>query len=187
MRVDVERELLESAELFGRLLLHELREPDLEQLTQPEVAAALFEVGVDVAPLRGQVDLDELAVEFLAAFLAPKQGGPLVQSLWTAGSYEGDSAVALRALAAAAGVEFDRAVARGAAQDHLGCILQLWAVSCEAQPEVARRIERDHLAWSLAPLERLAAGEGFYAGVSRGTAALVRAILEQAGSNERPS
>jgi TorA maturation chaperone TorD len=180
---EVEGELVESAELFARLLLHELGETDVAQLTQPEVAQVLAEVGVDVAPLRGDVDLDGLAVEFLEAFLAPKQGGPLVQSLWTAGSYEGDSAVAVRALARAAGVEFDREAARGAAHDHLGCILQLWAVACVAQPEVARRIERDHLAWSLAPLERLAAGEGFYAGLSRGAASLVRAILAGAGAD----
>jgi TorA maturation chaperone TorD len=174
--VEVEGELIESAQLFARLLLHELREADVAQLAQPEVAEALAQVGVDVTLLGSGVELEELAAEFLEAFLAPKQGGPLVQSLWTAGSYEGDSAVTVRALAQAAGVEFDREAARGAAHDHLGCILQLWAVSCTAQPEVARRIERDHLAWALAPLDRLSLGEGFYAGVARGTAALVRAI-----------
>ena len=55
-----------------------------------------------------------------------------VQSLWTEGSYEGDSAVAVSKLAQAARFDFDRGSAHGAPKDHLGSILLLWAALIRA-------------------------------------------------------
>ena len=169
------------ARLFGRLLLFEIDERMRSELTQPEVAAALQELGVDTGMLIG-ADLDELACEFLETFVQPEEGGPLVQSLWTEGSYEGDAAVAIRKLAEVGAVEFDRAAARGASHDHLGSILWLWAELRLETPELAAHLVQQHLTWAGAPLRRIAEGEGFYANLS---AALLRFLRDlHAWSNE---
>jgi len=172
---------VEVALLLGHLLLFELDEPMRERLLEPELAAALLEVGLDVEPLRG-ASLDELASEYLETFLQPKSGGPLVQSLWTSGTYEGDAAVSVRKLAEAGGFELDAAAARGAAADHLGCLLLLWARARVEDPRISRRIEEQHLGWALPPLGRIAAGEGFYPGLAR---ALQRFIEGCTDASER--
>lgn len=153
------------ARLFGRLLLFEIDERMRSELTQPEVAAALLELGIDTDVLH-DADLDQLAAEFLETFVQPEHGGPLVQSLWTEGSYEGDSAVAIRKLAEVGAVEFDRAAARGASHDHLGSILWLWAELRLETPELAAHLADHHLAWAGPPLRRIAGGEGFYANLA---------------------
>ena len=172
---------VEVALLLGHLLLFELDEPMRERLLEPELAAALLEVGLDVEPLRG-ASLDELASEYLETFLQPKSGGPLVQSLWTSGTYEGDAAVSVRKLAEAGGFELDAAAARGAAADHLGCLLLLWARARVEDPRISRRIEEQHLGWALPPLGRIAAGKGFYPGLAR---ALQRFIEGCTDASER--
>ena len=173
-----EDNLSDVARLFGRLLLHEVDEGMRAELCAPELSAALSSVGVDTG-LLVEADLDQLAAEFLEAFLQPAEGGPLVQSLWTQGNYEADCAVTVRKLAEAAGVDFDRQAARGAPQDHLGCILLLWAEVREPATAVAERLEQEHLAWALAPLARIAAGEGFYAGVARAVGAFLRELTAE--------
>lgn len=175
-----------TARLFGRLFLFELDEDTRVQLVEPEFAAALGQVGISVAPLEAPDALDALAVEFFEAFVQPQEGGPPVQSLWTEGSYEGDAAASVRRLAEAVGVEFDRAAARGAPHDHLGCLLLLWAETREARPDVAERLEAEHLAWARAPLGRLAAGQGFYADVSRATLAWLEELLAPRPSGGAP-
>lgn len=162
MNATTNSELAAVAELLAGLLLHELDGPRLAELQQEELATALEALGLQVRGLDPERDLDELAVEFLEAFVQPAEGGPLVQSLWTGGTYEGEPAVIVRKLAQVAGVEFDRAAARGAAHDHLGCILLLWAATQESAPEVAERLREEHLRWALPPLARLARGKGFY-------------------------
>lgn len=119
--------------------------------------------------------LDERAADYHDLFLSP-QGGPLVQSLWTEGRYEGTPAARIRQLAASAGLELDGEAARGAAPDHLGCILRLWCATREAQPEVAGELCEHHLSWSLRPLERIAHEGGLYGGLARITLGVVREI-----------
>ncbi|MEM7310692.1 MAG: molecular chaperone TorD family protein [Planctomycetota bacterium] len=169
-------ELAAVARLFGRLLLHELDEEGRAALLEPEVSEALIALGLELDELAPGCDLDQLAAVYLEAFLQPREGGPLVHSLWTGGAYEGEPAVAVRRLAAAAGVELDRAAARGAPPDHLGCLLFLWAATCEEAPEVAARIEADHLGWAFAPLARTGAGKGFYPSLARAVAAFLREL-----------
>lgn len=162
-----------AARLFAELLLCEVDAARLAELRQPEVATALAAVGVDVT---GDVDLDELAAEYFETFVNPNKGAPPVASLWTSGEYEADAARALRELAKAAALDFDRDAARGAPVDHLGSILLLWCSARERAPEVADRIARDHLAWvdrALAPVRGRA---GFYGAVTSATAACVEAI-----------
>ena len=43
----------------------------------------------------------------------------------------------------------------------------------ERAPEVAERLQEDHLAWSLAPLRRSGSGDGFYAQLARSVSAFV--------------
>ena len=148
MNVDEGNALEQVARLFGQLLLHELSADDLERLREPEVLEALAAVGVDVPP--ADTPLDELAAEFFDTLLRPEHGPP-VQSLWSGGSYEGDSAAMIRKLAEAAALDFNKSAARGAPLDHIGSILLLWAEARERAPEVAERLQEDHLAWSLAP------------------------------------
>jgi len=168
--VDEGRALEQVARLLGNLLLHELSADDLERLRAPEVSAALLAVGVELPG--PETSLDDLAGEFFANLLRPEFGPP-VQSLWQSGSYEGDSAAMIRKLAAAAALDFDKQAARGAPLDHIGCVLLFWAEARERAPEVAERLQRDHLAWSLAPLRRIGSGEGFYAQLARAVSAFV--------------
>ncbi len=174
--IDDGGELEAAAELLGRLLLHELDEGQRALLVTPEFAQALAEVGIDTHELTSAGNLDELAAQFFELFVQPQSGGPLVQSLWVHGSYEGDCAVAVRKLSEAAGCEFDPAAARGAPHDHIGCIVLLWATLRESAPEAATRLQREHMAWAIAPLSRIGEGSGFYAGVARAAVALLQEI-----------
>lgn len=158
------------------LLLRELDRSGLEGLRREELAAFLGEAGIELPPSEGEAAwLDERAADYHDLFLSP-QGGPLVQSLWTEGRYEGTPAARIRQLAASAGLELDGEAARGAAPDHLGCILRLWCATREAQPEVAGELCEHHLSWSRRPLERIAHEGGFYGGLARITLGIVREI-----------
>ena len=162
-----------TAQLIGRLLVNELDSKTRAALQQPDTAEALLAAGLDVSSIPPQ---DELDAQFLDTFLIPKQGGPLVQSLWAEGNYEGQSAVAIRKLAEAAGAEFNKSAARGAAHDHLGCILLLWAEVKESMPEIAQQIAAEHLEWSLEPLDRISKSTGFYPDLAGITAAFIRTV-----------
>lgn len=178
MTDDREEALRATARLFGQLFLFELDEETRAQLVAPEFAQALEQVGISVAPLEEPEPLEQLAVEYFEAIVQPKLGGPPVQSLWGEGTYEGQSAVAVRKLAVAAGVEFDRGAARGAPHDHLGCLLLLWAETKGTRPDVAERIEADHLDWARVPLSGLArSGKGFYPDLGRAALAWLAEIM----------
>ena len=168
--------MVETARFLGRLLLHEVNEELRGAMVQPDLASALAEMGIDVSDLPST---DELAAEFMETFIHPPEGGPPVQSLWQYGTYEGDCAVTIRKLAEVAGVEFDRAMARGAPNDHLGCILLLWASVRSHAPEVAERLEEEHMAWALGPLGKIAERESFYGAVSRATGSFIRELSER--------
>lgn len=162
-----DREALRAvAELAGVLLLRELDGPALERLRAPGVAAALAERGL-VLPEESTQEawLDDRAAEYHDRLLRP-DAGPLVQSLWTEGRYEGEAAARVRKLAEHAGVTFQREQARGAAVDHLGSLLLLWAATDEHAPAVAAEIARKHLAWAGPGLASLERGGGFYGGVA---------------------
>ena len=166
-------ELGEVARLVGRLLLREVDAATLAELRAPELAEALAAVGL-ATPAPQPDEVATLGAEYFEAFVQPEHGGPPVQSLWTDGTYEGDAAVAVRKLAEAAALDYDRAAARGAPHDHIGSVLCLWAAARERAPEVAARLARDHMGWAQRPLGRQAhAGTGFYSDVARTACALI--------------
>lgn len=170
-------EVLRSLAAFlGRVLLRELESEQLDQLREGEVGAALLGLGVEL-PARFEQDdwLDERAAEYHELFLRPEPG-PLVQSLWTQGRYEGDAAVRVRELAELADVEYQREAARGAAVDHLGSLLLLWSSTVDRSPAVADEIARAHLAWAGRPLQRIRAGGGFYGAIASATLTLLPLI-----------
>ena len=176
---EIDPRLRQAARLFGQLLV---REPDaglLEELTAPEVAAALGEVGVEL-PASTAENVDALAAEFFEAFVNPRDGGPLVQSLAESGHYEADAAQAVRKIAAQLGVDLDADAARGAAPDQLGAELLLWVEIAERAPESARDFAVGHLAWAAPFLRRhvaLSSGRapttGAYAPICAATADLI--------------
>lgn len=150
------------ARFFGSLLVFELDGERLVELRAPDVAPALSALGIDAPEASTPAAIDELAAEFHELILRPAEGGPLVQSLWTSGSYQGDAAVKAKQLADVAALEFDDEAARGAQPDHLGTLLLLWAETRVFAPEVAARVEQEHFRWALTPLAQLARGGGFY-------------------------
>jgi len=165
-----------SAELIGALLLREVDGESLERMREPQLAAALAEFGVELPEIAAQTEwLEERGADYHDLFLRPETG-PLVQSLWTQGRYEGDAAVRVRQLAEAAGVEFQPEAARGAAPDHLGSLLLLWAATDERVQVVADEVANEHLAWSSAPLQRVESAGGFYGSLAKVAAELVEAI-----------
>ena len=165
------------AALLGQLLLRELDAVDLASLRNAEVGRALDDLGLSLpAPGSDDAWLEGRGVEYHDLFLRPDSGGPLVQSLWTEGRYEGEAAVRVRQLARAAGVDFQRQAARGAPVDHLGSLLLLWAAADEESPEVAAELQRAHLDWALAPLGRIEVTGGFYGGVARAASGLLRQL-----------
>lgn len=155
------------ARLFGTLLLHELDLEMLVELREPEVVSSLSSLGITVPEASTRDEIDRLAAEFHELILRPQTGAPLVQSLWTSGSYQGDPAVTLKKLADVASLEFDADEARGAEPDHLGVILLLWAETRGFAPEVADRIEADHIGWAVTPLGALGRDPGFYGQLGR--------------------
>lgn len=168
-----------AARMFGRLLVRELDPATLRELEQPAVRAALAELHI-VVP--SEADLDVLAHEWLRCFLHPPQASPPVHSLFRDGNYSGDAAVAVRRIAAAAGLE-PAAGARNAPPDHIGSILLLWADLTDRRPDLARLLEREHMQWAERALLRVlpppeADSSGFYEAVARATVSLVRQIRE---------
>lgn len=161
------------ARLLGQLLLCELDDRMIEVLQSPEVDAALRAVGV-VPP--APAEREELAAAFFDTLVRPRHGAPPVESLWRVGQYESESTGIVRKLAAAANLELDRTVARGAPPDHLGSLLLLWCETQASVPEVAARIARDHLAFAERALAVPARGEGFYAAVCAVTVEVVARI-----------
>lgn len=162
-------DLAGTARLLAELWLRELDRARWDALASPEVRGALEEIGIDLPLEPTKATLEELAAEYFERVVQPEEGGPLVQSLWSGGTFEGDAAVALRKLAEELDLGFDRGASRGAPVDHLGSILWLWSEVAVDAPEVARHLETAHLRWSVAPLRRLRDGSGFYAGVAGAT------------------
>lgn len=165
--------LVEPARLIGRLLVREIDAGMLAELTRGDVRDAIAGIGID---LPASADFDALANEYFEALLHPTDGFPPVQSLWQVGQYDGDSAVSVRSIAAAAAREIAPG-ARGAPPDHLGCILLLWAELFRERPELADRLRRDHLRWAIHALAPLAQRPGFYGSVAAAAVALIREIV----------
>lgn len=166
--------LVPVATLLGQWLLRELTVRDLALLRRPEVMQSLTALGIQ--PLAAGDDpalLDQLAAEFYAGLITPRQSSPLVQSLYEEGRYEGQAAHAVRALAAAAGLKHAPAVARGAAVDHIGSLIVLWSQLVERWPAGAAHLAQRHLRWAHEPLRQLAAQQGFYGQLAHATERLL--------------
>jgi TorA maturation chaperone TorD len=174
--------LVPAARLLGRLLVRELDDATLVELTEPAIAAALADLGIHLPAASA---LPQLAADYFDLFVRPASGLPPVQSLWREGQYDGQAAIAVRAIAAAAGRELAEG-ARGAPPDHLGCILLLWAELCDERPELAVRLAQDHMAWGERALQAAAALTGFHADVARVTVGLLREITGQPAASARP-
>jgi len=172
-----ERATLQAvAELVGRLLLKEVDAELLEQMADPKLAEVFNDMGVDFPTSANESSwLEERGADYHDLFLRPETG-PLVQSLWTQGRYEGDSTVRVRQLAQTAGVEFQRAAARGAAPDHLGCLLLLWARTDGRVQVVADELTGAHLRWAEIPLQRIQTSGGFYGAVATLALTLIVAL-----------
>lgn len=168
-----------AARLFGRLLVRELDAATLAELAVPHVAAALAALDV---PLPAADELEQLAADYHARWLEPRTSPPPIHSLFRDGHYNGEPARAVRAIAAAAGLEL-AAGARGAEPDHLGCILLLWAELIGPRPELAAQLARDHFAWAERALQSAAADRGFYGAVARATTALIEQLRATAATD----
>lgn len=175
-------QLAAAARLFGRVLLRELDAETLSELRDPDVAAALSSLDVavptdDALPALGQ--------RYFELFLHPEGALPPVQSLWRNGQYDGDPAAGVRRIAEAANLTMTDH-ARGAAPDHLGCVLLLWAELREPRPELASLLVEHHLSWAELALRHTLADDGFYGAVSRATASFIAEL--RAGEDEiRPN
>jgi TorA maturation chaperone TorD len=172
------------ADLCGRLLLREANAADLELLRRPDVEAAFSALGVDVPHGATEIVLERLAGEYFQAFARPEAGAPPVASHWRERQAGGDSAAAARRAAMAAGLEFDRAVVRGAPVDHLGHLMVLWARADESAPEVAELLRREHLAWGIDALQGRAfdADASFYSDLARATISVLAQLTGPEGS-----
>lgn len=169
------------ARLFGRLLLRELDRPTLVELQAPAISAALSATGievpdVDVESADCESALEELGAQFFSQILHPAGRGPLVHSLYREGKYDGDAAADVRKIAKGAGLELADG-ARGAAPDHLGCLLTLWAELRDRDAEFAQKFAVTHLVW-VARSPAAAGGPGFYGAVLRAVADLCDEIVD---------
>ena len=173
--------LTAAARLFGRLLLRELDAATLEELRQDDVRLALAELDVAVP---GDAEVPALGQRFFELFLHPDGALPPVQSLWHNGQYDGDPAAGVRRVAEAANLSMTDN-ARGAAPDHLGCVLLLWAELREPRPELAALLVQHHLAWAELALQHTLADDGFYGAACRATLMFVRGL--RTSSDRAPS
>ncbi len=166
------------AAFFGRLLVRELDAADLASLREEsgELLGALEDLGISLpSPAEEAAWLEARGADYHELFLRP-ESGPLVQSLWTQGRYEGDATVRVRELATFAGFDYQREAARGAAVDHLGSLLLLWSATEGRVQEVADELAREHFAWAERPLTRIAEAEGFYGAVGGACRTLLREL-----------
>lgn len=164
------------AELLGSVLLRELEPADLANMRAAGLASSLSACGIELPIPEFEASwLEERAAEYHDLFLRPETG-PLVQSLWTQGRYEGDATVRVRELAELAAVEYQSEPARGAAVDHLGSLLLLWSACDARSPAVAEEIVREHLDWAFPPLKRLEGSEDFYGVIAGMTRQLIEAL-----------
>ena len=161
------------ADFLGHVLLRELGAEELAFMRSAEVAGVLAELGVELPTLEEEAQwLEERGADYHDLFLRP-EAGPLVQSLWTQGRYEGDATVRVRQLAEEAAVDFQPEAARGAAVDHLGSLLLLWSKTADRAPEIANEIAKSHLQWAQIPLKTIAAAGGFYGAIASSTASFI--------------
>jgi TorA maturation chaperone TorD len=158
-------------------LLFELEPGDLAAMAAPQLAAALAEFDLVPPPASA---LPDLAARWFELFLQPGTVLPPVQSLWQEGRYDGAATVAVRQLAAAAGLQWG-ATARGAPPDHLGCLLLLWAELVVLAPPLAAQLVQQHLDFAPAALREAARDAGFHGAVARAVLAFVAELQGESG------
>jgi TorA maturation chaperone TorD len=168
--------LRETAGLLARLLLHEIDAGFLRGLKDQELTSELAGLGLELPDEQDPEALDRLAAAYFEAFVNPAQFPPPVQSLVAEGTYEGEAARSMRAIAEAVGVTFDATAARGAPVDHLGSQLLLWSELLGRDQGAAAEFATRHLAWSI-PYLRQRTGEGFYDRVSGIVADFIEVIV----------
>ena len=176
------------AELFGRLLLQEIDGRTIRWLEENGAREALRDLGLELPAPDDTSALEEVAAEHYRALIRPEDGPPPIQSLVEEGVYEGGAAAGMRAVAAAAGLDFDAAAAR-APVDHLGVQLLLWSELAGRDAAAAAEFARRHLAWAPPHLRRTEA-DGFHAHLKHRTADLIQEILNtsvrQAAGKDSP-
>jgi TorA maturation chaperone TorD len=173
--------LAASARIFGILLQRELDAATVNSLREAGIAPALEALGLELPDADDQEALDRLAAEYFEFFVAPDPGPPPVQSLVESGTYEGESAAAIRNVAEQLGVLRDEEAARGAAPDHLGSELELWAEVSERAPEQSADFARAFLIWALPWLDaRAQSPASFYASLCAAVRDLLRLLAETA-------
>jgi len=165
-------QLAAAARLFGRVLLRELDASTLSELRAPDVAAALAALEV---PVPRDDALPTLAQRYFELFLHPDGTLPPVQSLWHNGQYDADPAAGVRRIAEAANLQMTTS-ARGAAPDHLGSVMMLWAELQTARPELAKMLVEHHLSWADLALQHALADDGFYGAICRAAVSFLREL-----------
>lgn len=175
------RQLSAVGRLLGRLVVREIDQDLLAELSVPALKESLDGLGLDVP---SPTSLDHLAAEFFETVLHPKNHPPLVQSVCEEGRYEGTTTDSVRTIAEQAGVDLDSDLARGAPPDQLGVELLLWAELVERSNSSAEFAER-HLAWAQHPLERIATADGFYGRLAEVVRGFVEVITEREAMPDR--
>lgn len=171
--------LAASARIFGILLQRELDGPTVTSLREAGIAPALESLGLHLPEAEDHEALEQLAAEYFEFFIAPDPGPPPVQSLVASGAYEGPSAAGIRNVAEQLGVLRDDDAARGAAPDHLGSELELWAEVSERAPAQSADFAKAFLLWSLPWLESRARGPAsFYGSLCAATRDLLTLLAE---------
>lgn len=139
------QQLSAVSRLLGLLLLRELDEPTIRSLSTPDLEVCLADLGLDMPAADS---LEELGAAYFDSFINPQKGTPLVQSLHEGGSYEGEAARGVRAVAEAASLQLEGEHLRGAPIDHLAVELFLWSELVERDTAAAAEFARRHLAWA---------------------------------------
>ena len=178
-----------TAELFGRLLLIEVDGDMIRELERTGALAELRALGLSLPAADDDQAREELAADHYEALVRPTEEPPPIQSLVEEGVYEGRAAAGMRAVARAAGLDFDADAARGAPVDHLGVQLLLWSELAGRDAAAAAEFARRHLAWAPPHLRRTEA-DGFHAHLKHRTADLIQEILNtsvrQAAGEDSP-
>ena len=143
--------------LLARLWISEIDLPLLQRLQQADWKEHFEQAGGYIPERIDEETIDQLAIEYCQTFLGPRDHFPPHQSIWMAGTFQGDCVASMRNYLDVVG-ELDGVFADQSLVDHTGVQFAVMGKICAAAAEsneeslldlleLAQGFFQDHLQW----------------------------------------